>query len=269
MVRIRRAFLITVILLFSLAKSAYAIDERVFDEASLFSDSEKLEMNEKIKWLSDQLEIDIVIVTTNDNQGKSTKQFAEDFYYDHDIGYDTTEDEILYLLNMDDREVYISTGGIVRDVISDWQVEEILDVVYIHLTEEQYSNSVFAFLEEVERRMVASSNLYENGGTAGDSGVIVHEEVNGEVSFWQESLIYLAISVVVGGITVGVMAMYNRGRLTVNERTYLDWDSFVITRKVDRHYNTIVTQQKIQRNHSSGGGGSSFRGGLGGGGRKF
>ena len=65
-------------------------------------------------------EIDIIIVTTNDNKGKPSSQYAVDFYEDHGFGYEGTLDGVLYLLNMDEREVYIFTrdkGTIILDAV--------------------------------------------------------------------------------------------------------------------------------------------------------
>lgn len=267
MVKMKKTFLITILLvaMMSFAQTTLATVERVFDQASLFTQAEVDSIRETVDSLSEQLEIDIVIVTTNDSEGKTSKQYADDFYDQNGYMYDG----ILYLLNMDEREVYISTTGYVRDIITDWDVEEILDEVYYYLADEQYRDSVAVFLAEVEARMTSSTEIInENDGVAQVPSDVGNYDEEG--SFLQEALIYLAVSLVVGGVTVGIMAMYNRGRLTVNEATYLDRESFKITRKVDRHYNTIVTKQKIQKNNSTGGG-SSFRGGggHGGGGRKF
>ena len=101
---------------------------------------------------------------------------------------------------------------------------------------------------------------------SGESGY-TYTEMTSEPSWIQKLGIYLLISIAIGGIAVGIMSLSNKGRSTVNARTYLQDNSFTITKKRDRHYNTSVTQQKIQSNNNSGH--SSGGGGIGGGGRKF
>lgn len=283
MVNRKRSFFLLpllLVLLFSFANNAFASSEKVYDEADLFSEEERAELNDKALALSDQTEMDIIIVTTNNSQGKPSSDYALDFYEQHGFGYQGTLDGVLYLLNMDEREVYIFTRDKGTDYIDDSRVEALLDLVYPSLGDENYVESVQLFLDEVETIMAEGPPVDYSGslsgsssGYAGDSDYVYDDESSSssDLSFLEKLGIYLLISIVIGAITVCIMAMGNRGRSSVNSRTYLQDDSFAITTKRDQHYNTIVTQQKIQRNNNSGG--SSFSGGggggIGGGGRKF
>lgn len=247
----RRLFLVFFFIFFFIGTSVQALEKKIFDEANLFTETEEEKMQEIAASLAEQFELDIVIVTTDDNRGKTSEQYADDFYDENGFGYGETADGMVYLINMDDREVYISTTGKARDLFSDAEIEEILDAVTPYLAEEDFSGSVDVFLDEVQLRM---EYLDENIAEEDEAWLTV-----------EEIFIYLGISVFAGGVTVGVMAMYNRGRPTVNEGTYLERETFKITRKIDRHYNTIVMQQKINRSSSSSSSGRSH----GGGGRKF
>lgn len=277
-----KLLLLLLVFLFSVGGTVLASFEKVYDEANLFSEAERTDINEQALNLSEQTEMDIVIVTTNDSQGKSSSDYALDFYDEHGFGYEGTLDGVLYLLNMDEREVYIFTRDKGTDYIDASRVEESLDLVYPPLGEENYRESVQIFLDEVAIMMAAglpanetSDGIGESGYGTGQSGY-VHTDYSSPTSgpSLNERLgIYLLISLVIGGIVVGVMAMGNRGRSTVNARTYLQDNSFAVTKKRDHHYNTIVTQQKIPKNNNSGGGsfsgGGGGGGGIGGGGRKF
>lgn len=262
------------IFLFAVATTGFASFEKVFDEAALFTEEERVEINERALSLSEQAELDIIIVTTNDSQGKASRQYALDFYEEHGLGYQGTLDGILYLLNMDEREVYIFTRDKGTDYLPDSKIEGLLDQVYPALSEGNYAESVDIFLNEVESIIAAGP---PSGYYAGDSSNSGYTDYTGDsvpasqANFVKQLGIYLLISIAVGGIVVGIMAMGNRGRITVNARTYLEGNSFIVTTERDQHYNTIVTQQKIQRNSNSGGGFSGGSGGgrIGGGGRKF
>lgn len=252
---------------------AFANTEIIFDQANLFSETEMVEIQEQASSMSEQFQMDIRIVTTNDSEGKSARQYASDFYDSHGFGYSGTEDGILYLIDMDNREVYIFTRDRIVDYFPDYTVEEMLDHVYPYLTDEAFGESVKAFLSDVDTTM--NAGIPEGSSQNGDSGY-GQSESSGSYSssasstsqgdLVKEFLIYLAVAIGVGVISVGVMAMYNRGRSTTTANTYLESNSFTVTNKIDRHYNTRVTQQKIQRNTNNGGG-SSFSGGGGGGGR--
>lgn len=263
------------LMLLAFANVAVANTESIFDQANLFSDTEKVELQEQASRLSDQFQMDIRIVTTNDSEGKSARQYASDFYDSHGFGYGETEDGVLYLIDMDNREVYIFTRDRIVDYFPDLTVEEILDKVYPYLTEEAFGESAKAFLADLEATMNAgipegSSSSDGYAQSDGNSSYSPSNTASSDGELIKELLLYLAIAIGVGVISVGVMAMYNRGRSTTTASTYLESNSFDVTNKMDRHYNTRVTQQKIQRNSNSGGG-SSFSGGgrSGGGGRGF
>jgi uncharacterized protein len=253
----------------SFTSMALAEGEKVYDDAGLFSEQEKAELQEKAVLLSEQEALDIIIVTTNDNQGKTSRQYAEDFYQQNGFGYAGTADGILYLVNMNDREVYIYTKDKAFEYIPDYRVEEILDKVTPYLSQNNYLESVNVFMTEVERIMQEGLTVDDSaaGGSPGYSDYpdAEYTDTSAEMSLTQELFIYLGVAMATGGITIAIMAMYNRGRSTVNAGTYLENDSFIITRRVDHHYNTSVTQQVIQRNTNNSSGGS-FGGGSGGGG---
>lgn len=269
-------FLLPILLLFiSCGTNALAAYEKVYDEAQLFTEAERTELNDRAMLLSEQTEMDIAIVTTDDSEGKSSNEYARDFYEEHGFGYEGTLDGVLYLLNMDEREVYIFTRDKGKKYIDANRVEELLDEVYPYLGEEKYGESAAIFLDELERMMESGPPATSSANTSGDSGYADtgNGTVSGEITWLQKLGIYFFISIAVGGITIGTMVMGNRGRSTVNARTYLQDNSFKLTRKHDQHFNTIVTQQKIPKANNNSGG-SSFSGGIGGGGiggggRKF
>ncbi|MEH7237388.1 TPM domain-containing protein [Bacillus sp. JJ1562] len=263
------------LLIVAFAIPTFANTENIFDQANLFSETEKLELQEQTSMLSEQFQMDIRIVTTSNSEGKSARQYASDFYDSHGFGYGESEDGILYLIDMDNREVYIFTRDRIVDYFPDSTVEQILDHVYPFLTEEAFGDSAKAFLSDLEATMnegISEGSTSSGGYSQSDSDTSYSSSApaatNGELI--KELLIYLAIAIGIGVISVGVMAMYNRGRSTTTASTYLESNSFDVINKMDRHYNTRVTQQKIQRN-SNNGGGSSFSGGgrSGGGGRGF
>ncbi|WP_449540156.1 TPM domain-containing protein [Ferdinandcohnia sp. Marseille-Q9671] len=262
----------SLLILFISANAIFANTEAIFDQADLFTEQEKIELQEQATSLSEQFQMDIRIVTTFDSEGKSARQYASDFYDSHGFGYAGTQDGVLYLIDMDNREVYIFTRDRIVDYFPDVTVEEILDHVYPFLTEEAFGESAKAFLSYLETTMNAGipEGSTSSGGYAQSDNYTSYTEATSDGELLKELLLYLAIGIAAGVISVGVMAMYNRGRATTTANTYLESNSFTVTNKMDRHYNTRVTQQKIQRNNNNGGG-SSFSGGgrSGGGGRGF
>ena len=86
--------------------------------------------------------------------------------------------------------------------------------------------------------------------------------------------VYLAISVLVAGISVGVMAAHNKGKKTVTADTYLDRESVRLRDNRDIYIRTSVTKRDISSSSGSSGGRSSTHRSSsgrshGGGGRSF
>lgn len=273
-VRIILPLLMILFVLFS-GVNVLAASPMVNDKAELFSASQREELEAKASQMTERLKLDIVIVTTNENDGKTSRAYADDFFDYNGYGYGGGEDGLLLLINMEDREVYISTCGIAIQYFTDERINSILDKVYTYLSDGKYSEGADEFLSQVE--YYVNKGIPQNQYTKDESTgqIIDRYEGNPEgskVSLGTRILICLGISVAVGGIVVGIMAMNNRGVSTTNQDTYLDRNSFNIVNSQDRHYDTRVTHVTINNSNSSGGSTthrSSSGRSHGGGGRKF
>ena len=93
-------------------QTVLAAEDRVFDDAKLFSTDEITQLNDKIAALISELNQDFVIVTTNDAQGATAQEYADDYYDEHGFGIGANKTGVLFLIDMDNREVYISTCDI-------------------------------------------------------------------------------------------------------------------------------------------------------------
>ena len=72
---------------------------RVNDYADILSDDEEQALLDKVNALSEELEFDIVILTTNSLDGKTAEQYADDFYDQNGFGYGDEKDGALMLLD--------------------------------------------------------------------------------------------------------------------------------------------------------------------------
>lgn len=259
MVIIKKLLLIASFVFFAMnVPAAFAHQNIVADEAQLFQEEDITKMGSIIASLSDQFQMNIFVVTVNEANGLSSSEIAHEFYESAAQHTGGTKDGILFLLNMDEREVYIYTRDRVDYLFPPAQIEATLDDVYSYLVDEEYAASVFAFLEHVEHVMQAESNLNDGTYYAGATATSIT---------MQEILLYVVIALALGGVVVAIMAYANKGQKTVTATTYLQRDSFAVTKRIDRHYNTIVTSQKIANTTNSGPSGGGTR--IGGGGRKF
>ena len=72
--------------------------QRVFDQAGLFSEAERKELEEEIQKLQKTVEADVVLVFTEDAQGKTAEQYADYFYHVHEFGKGEDYSGVLFLI---------------------------------------------------------------------------------------------------------------------------------------------------------------------------
>jgi uncharacterized protein len=125
---------------------------RVFDDAYLFTEEEIKILSEEASNISSSYDMDIIIVTTDDANGKSARDFGDDYFDNNGFGLGPDLDGILFLIDMDNREVYISTSGdgirYLTDERLDNVIEEALDS---GLGEGDYYGGAMGFLSGTKK----------------------------------------------------------------------------------------------------------------------
>lgn len=146
------------LVLMCIVMSAMALKTRVIDQAKLLSSSEQTSLEDAVSKLCETYPVDLVLVTIDNANGKSARDFADD-YYDYNgygVGQDATG--MLFLIDMDNRELYISTTGAMIDVITDIRREAILDSGYEHLVSGNYYRCFQAMLSQTEQYITQSAS---------------------------------------------------------------------------------------------------------------
>ena len=126
---------------------------KVYDYAELFNSTQKRKLSEMAKSISDNQKFDVIIVTTNDVNFKSSMEYADDFYDYYGFGYDNKHSGVILLINMDDREVWISTAGDGIKAFTDQDIEKTLDTVYDYLSDGDFYNAGIAFLNKSNKEI--------------------------------------------------------------------------------------------------------------------
>lgn len=245
---------------------------RVFDMADLFDETEEADLETQIAALQETTNMGIAIVTTDDNSG-SAMDFADDFYEQHEIGFGKNHDGALFLIDMENGELWISTeGGMIR-YLTDSRIEAILDDAVEYAYDGSFFQASRVFLEDLE-------TCYTNG--------IASDQYNYDVETgrvdryksirWYEFLAAFGISLVTAGFAVLAVVreygMRNEGaRMSANfNLSYRKDSAFTVNNTLaDVLLNSYVTRTVIRASHSNPGGGSGRSGGgghsLSGGGR--
>lgn len=87
----------------------------VVDQADLLTDDEEDALRETLEEISARQQMDVAVVTTDDSEGKTAEEYADDFYDYNGYGYGDGNDGILLLVAMDTREWHITTTGAAID----------------------------------------------------------------------------------------------------------------------------------------------------------
>ena len=134
MMKKRQISLILFLCLFILPISlAFAETPLVYDQAGLMSSEEIESLQGELERINGKYNMDLIIITTDDAQGKKSLPYGDDFYeeiygIDHDGGY--------FLMDMDNGEVTVSFSGKAMDIFTDGRQEAILDEVFPYMGDE-------------------------------------------------------------------------------------------------------------------------------------
>ncbi len=250
-----RTLLLTFLLMFVFASvSVCAAQEdaggqTVYDDAGLLTQGERDDLTEQIASFTDVSGWNVFAVTTSDTGGKSTMAFADDFFDEHSPDQ---EDGVAVVIDMDNRQIYISTCGIAIRYLTDERIDRILDDAYGDISDGEYKACLATMLDGVKR-------YYEDGIPNGQYN---YDTETGKVSRYRsitliEFLVALALGIVCSVIVwLSVVGKYRlksptfhydfrgNGRLDLRVRE-------------DRFVNQTLTHRRIPKETSGGGGHSS------------
>lgn len=223
--------------------SAKSRDSRLTDQAKLLTSHEEDELLDRLDDVSEEFDMDVVILTVKNLGGDTPEEFAEDYYDNRDFSRDC----VLLLVSMQERDCYILTNGLGYEAIDRDTVDGIAQEVASYLSDAEYAEAFHTFMDQVE--------YYVNGHING-----FPFDVGGNL------VICLIIGLVIGWIATSVM----KGELKSVRRkqeanAYVKSGSMHLTHSGDFFLYRHVTRREKPQNHSSSGSGSS----RGGGGCKF
>lgn len=143
--------LLPVLFLLGCVGTVSASETRVYDDAGLFSAGQKAQLEQGISAMRSELNMDFVVVTTNDAGGKTATEYADDYYDNNGFGVGNDYSGVLFLIDMDNREAAISTTGRAINYLTDGRIENILDDAYEGLAEGDYAAAAKSFLAGAEK----------------------------------------------------------------------------------------------------------------------
>lgn len=238
---------------------------RVFDQAGLFSETEIIQLEEKIAQCRKSTKMDVVIVSAYTDGERSAEEYADDYYDYGGFGVGKKASGVLLLYYMDGPgqpggECYISTAGTMINMLTDERIESILDDVYGNLGNRDFAGATECFLEDVK--------VYVKEGV--ESGQYTYDRDTGEIVRYHSIRLYeVAIAMVIAGILAGSVCLDIKKRYAMKQssrevsnslQAYRADCAFHFSVAGDKMINKYVRSVPIPRNTSSGSGGRGHSG---------
>lgn len=241
---------------------------RVVDQADLLSDQEEQMLGKTARELSEKWNQDFVLVTTSDTEGKTAEEYADDYYEEHHF----QKNGVLYLIDMDNREVWVSTSGAMIRFLTDYRIELVIDAGYEELKAGNYADCL-------QNMMAKTENFLEEGIP---DHQYTYDVETGKITRYRSVTrgeFFAALAAAAVCCIIFVIAVNSSYKMKHGKYSYpfQDKGRLKLIQKEDHFVNQVVTRRKIQKDTSSGSSGSgrssvhTSSGGHshGGGGRKF
>ena len=136
--------------------AADAHPPRLVDNAGLLSQAEADSLRATLDQYSEELNFDIVVVTTNTLDGKTPRDYADDYFDYNGYGYGANRDGALFLryINGSSKEVWLSTSGEGIKAIRDADIESIFDDMEDDIRANRYGAAFRIFAQDVQNEIL-------------------------------------------------------------------------------------------------------------------
>lgn len=225
-------------------------EEKIYDFADLYTDEEEKNLYSAVYEYSQRRNLDLVIVTINDNF-ESTQEYADDFYDYNNFGYGPDRDGLLFLVDMENRYVYISATGGAMTLYPDNECDMITEQVYTYFSDQNYYDGTYQMIKTLDTYYEISYN---------DSNIDEYKYNTADVNY-----LYVFIFAIVCTI-IGIVILIKRNdlvKVATTSEEYYDKGSKGVHRIKDVVIGHHVTKHAIEHDTGSSSHGGGFSGGGG------
>lgn len=149
-------------------ESSKVSKDYVVDNADLLTQTEENELSKKLQDISDELQFDVVVVTTNSTGSKTATEYADDYFDYNGYGRGSNNDGALFLVDMGDRKWAISTSGYGIEAIVDSALDDMEEEIVPYLKSGDYDGAFNEFADLTYDIVNDAKNgkLYSNSTTS-------------------------------------------------------------------------------------------------------
>lgn len=230
--------------------------KKIYDYANLLTSTEESDLYNEITEFINTYNMDMAVVTINENNKSSSMAYADDFYDYNDFGIGSSKSGLLFLIDMDNRNMWISTTGSAIQMYTDARIDAILDYTYEKISEQDYYGCSSEFVKY-------ASYFAKKGVNGSDSVLSIYKVF--AVAFG------IGVFVTIIFIVIGVLS-HRTVKKQKYAREYIS-KQLEVNGRNDRFITRNVSKTRRVESSSSGGGSSTHIGSSGtshgGGGRSF
>ena len=239
--------------------------EKIYDFADLFTEEEEAKLFEEVSNYIEKNQLDLVILTIDNNNKINAQRYAEDFYIYNYFGFENEKRSgSIFIIDMDTREVYIATSGSAILYYDDERIEKMLDAAYDHLVDKEYYDSASAFIKEITSYGITTPSSNNNYYIDPNGNYVKKKSFNYVVPFVVANVIALICFFVEKRKYKGIIK-------ATKAAEYIDRKNIVKGITNDKFLSTYTSRTRIY--HDTGSSGGSHGGGssthIGGGGHSF
>lgn len=242
----------------------------VVDNASLLTFTETDELIERLEELSAENGYEIAVLTVESTGGKDITAFADDFYDDNGYGTGSDDSGIMLVIDMSDREYWITTSGDAYTYLSDNDIAAIGNA-FVDRVSAGYYKAFTAFAAEAVNRIEYNREHYN------DDDYHDYDDYHGDgyaERGFTETVRAHAVPTLIASAIIGlIVALIATGSMKsklrsvkpkTNAEDYAVQGSFALTKANDIYLYSNVTKTEIPRDDNRSGGSGGFHGGGGG-----
>lgn len=255
-------FIFLVFILFTSLFCSYSIASNKFivDNANIIDAQSEEELNRMILDMRSSYSSDFVILTVSSLNGKTPRDYADD-YYDYN-GY--ADDGVLLLICTGSRDIYISSKGFGIDAFTDYGIEKALDLIVDDISSVSFAKGAKTFLERAD--------LYYSSAKNGQPFDVSNEPTPAN------TYIIILVAVWIVALSIGLIVVTSMKSKLKSIRPQQNADIYMTSSEIDLLSSRDlflyrnISRVPIPKSTSSGGSSthrSSSGSSHGGGGRKF
>lgn len=243
--------LLTFLLVMTMGMTAAAEnDQKVVDMADILTTQEEEKLQNMLQEIAEKYQCDAAVVTTETCEGKSAQDYTDDYYDANDYGYGSTDDGIILMVCMGERQFHLATRGTAITMFTDYGLEVIDNQITEYLTDGDYYKAFKTYGDLVDEFI----EEYETTGKAFDVRHAYKEKMEIGLRVLISAAVGLVLAVIV---VVSLFAQLRTVAVEKRAHEYVRSGSFRVTRERDLYLYRTVSRRRKEKSSGGGGGGSS------------